>query len=416
MLRNPTIFIIVLILAIAQPLFVGASLTDDLQNEINQKRAQIQELEKQIVQFKQMLQTTQSQGATLKQQIARLETQIRKLEAEVRLTQIKISATSLKIQGLASDIVTKNVELEKQKNNLGQILRAIYEYDQESPFSLILENNNFSDFLSQVQYLNNLQNDVQKKLESVKELKAQLEAQKTESENQKAALEDLKSQLRGKNLVLDNQKDEKQDLLTTSKNQEKQYQAMVADLQKTRDQIEREIYLAEEKLRLAINPDSIPGAKKGILAWPFQDTMTQTYGCIVNAFARKSYPACNEGHGNGGFHNGIDIDADIGDPVRAALAGTISGVGNLGKYSYGKWITIKHDNGLTTLYSHLSAQSVAVGQKISTGQIIGYAGNSGYSTGSHLHFTVYATNTFSIQQKWFGPVPLGGSINPLIYL
>ncbi|MDD2730498.1 MAG: M23 family metallopeptidase, partial [Candidatus Portnoybacteria bacterium] len=79
-------------------------------------------------------------------------------------------------------------------------------------------------------------------------------------------------------------------------------------------------------------------------------------------------------------------------------------------------ITIKHGNGQTTLYGHLSAQMVSVGQKIYSGQIIGYMGSTGYSTGSHLHFSVFATNTFEIQQKWYGPVPLGGTVNPLSYL
>ena len=89
----------------------------------------------------------------------------------------------------------------------------------------------------------------------------------------------------------------------------------------------------------------------------------------------------------------------------------------MAKYAYGKWITIKHDNGLTTLYGHLSAQSVSVGQKVQTGNVIGYGGSTGYSTGSHLHFTVYATNTFHVEPNRYGyPTPLGGPLSPLLYL
>ena len=185
-------------------------------------------------------------------------------------------------------------------------------------------------------------------------------------------------------------------------------------MQKKQEQIENEIYEAEEKLRLAINPNSLPGAKNGLLLWPKTGTVTQGYGCIQTSFARRSYPACN--NKKGGYHNGIDLDADLGDPIRAAHDGVISGIGNLSRYSYGKWITINHQNGLTTLYGHLSAQSVAVGQTVKAGDIIGYAGSTGYSTGAHLHFTLYATNTFRIEQKSYGPVPLGGDLNPLLYL
>jgi len=394
---------------------VGAALTDDLQNEINQKQSQIQEMEKQIAQYQTMIKDTKNQGTTLKNEIYRMETQIKKLETEVRLTQTKISEASLKIKGLSSDISTQNIELEKQKNNISQILRQINEYDQNSPIELILSNTNFSDFLSQAQYVANLQEGVQQKLTSIKKLKVQLEEQKVQSEAQKTNLEGLKKELNGKTTVLDNQKDDKSDLLTTTKNQEKIYQASLVTLQKQRDQIENEIFLAEQKLRLAINQNSITGGK-GSLMWPVNNIQTQSYGCIVSSFARKSYPACNEGKGNGGFHNGLDLDGNTGDPVRATRDGTIAGVSNLGKYSYGRWVAITHNNGLTTLYGHLSAQSVSVGQKIKAGDIIGYMGSTGYSTGSHLHFSVFATNTFTVQQKWYGPVPLGGSVNPLLYL
>jgi len=398
-----------------QPTIIWAALTDDLQNEINQKQAQIEELEKQIAEYNKLVQSTKTQGATLKAEITRLGNQIKKLEAEIRLTQTKISQASLKIQGLTSDIETQNLEIEKQKNSLGQIIRSIDEYDQEDAFTIIFRTENLSDFLNQVQYLENLQSGVQEKLLAIRQLKERMEGQKTDYETQKTSLENLKNQLRGQGLVLDNQKGEKDDVLATTKNQEKQYQATLTTLQKQREQIENEIFAAEQKLRALINQSSIT-AGPGALLRPISGVITQTYGCIVTSFARRSYPACNEGKVNGGFHNGLDLDGNTGDPIIAARGGVVSGTGNLGRYSYGKWIAIKHDDGLTTLYGHLSAQMVSAGQSVTSGQVIGYVGSTGYSTGSHLHFTVFATNTFQIQQKWYGPVPLGGTINPLDYL
>lgn len=401
------ISIIATIALLAQPLAVWAETTQDLQNQIKEKQTQIQELETQIAQYRQMLKEQKNQSATLQQQISRIETQIKKLQAEIYLTQTKISETSLSIKTLNSDIQTKSIELERQKNSLAQIIRAIDEYDQESPFSLVLNNDNFSDFLNQVQYLTNLQDTVQLKLTEVKKLKEEMEAQKTEQEDHKAALEDLRQQLGGQSLVLASQKNVQNDLLSATKLKEKQYQATVDELQKQREQIEREIGSLEDKLRLMIDPDSIPPARSGVLAWPIKNIITQGYGpTSQTGFTNPVYT----------FHNGIDIDTEIGDPIRAALEGTIAGVGDNGKYAYGKWIAVKHENGLTTMYAHLSVQSVHVGQKVATGEIIGYAGNTGYSTGSHLHFTVYATNTFYTEQKWYGLLPLGGSINPLNYL
>lgn len=423
MFRNLLIFIVALIMAFGQPAFVFAQTTAELESEINQKQAQILELEKQIAQYKATLKNTQTQSATLKNAVAKMEAQIKKLETEIRLTQTKISQTTLKIQSLDSDITTQNVELEKQKNNLAQTILLLNEYDQTGPLELILGNGNFSDILNQAQYIANLQSSLQQKLVAIKELKSQLEEQKTQSEAQKAALQNLQTQLRGQTSVLDNQRDEQKDLLTTSKNQEKIYQASLSEVQKQRDQIEKEIYLAEEKLRLAINQNSIT-AGKGAFLWPVGSTsvLTQNYGCIHTAFARRTYQLCD--NKQGGYHNGIDIDGD-NDPIHVVRDGIVTGVGYLGYYdakkiwhsvAYGRYVTVKHNNGLTTLYAHLSAQSVNVGQQVKAGDIIGYMGTTGNSTGTHLHFTVYATNTFSFKQMYYGSLPQGGDINPLLYL
>ncbi len=400
--------------AILLPYFVVAADIDDLRKQIDSKQGEIQQLEKQIAAYKEQIKNQKSTASTLSKQISNMEAQIKKLQAEIQLTQTKISAASLKIEELKIDINARNIEIQKQKDNLSETIRAINDFDQETSIGLVLKNENFSDFLNQVQFIESLQQSLQAKLEEIKILKKELEDKKNDFEEQKSALENFRNDLSGKNLVLASQKDDKEDLLTQTKNQEKKYQAILSDLQKKRDQIDKEIFQIEEKLRLAIDPNSIPAAKKGLLVWPLKNDLTQGFGCIENKFAVRSYPDCNGG--KGGFHNGIDIGADVGDPVAVALDGTVAGIGNLGKYAYGKWIAVRHENGLTSMYAHLSVQSVSIGQKIKAGQVIGYAGSTGYSTGPHLHFTVYASTTFTIEQKSYGPLPVGGPVNPLSYL
>lgn len=85
-------------------------------------------------------------------------------------------------------------------------------------------------------------------------------------------------------------------------------------------------------------------------------------------------------------HRAIDIDGSTGDPIYAAAGGTVTFAGTSG--GYGKCILIKHSNGLTTRYAHLSSISVSSGDKVSSGEVIGRLGSTGRSTGSHLHFEV----------------------------
>ena len=93
--------------------------------------------------------------------------------------------------------------------------------------------------------------------------------------------------------------------------------------------------------------------------------------------------------------NAVDFNrsGDDGDPVAAAAAGRVSRVGNEGSTSYGRWIEIDHGAGHTTRYAHLSAQRVAVGDQVSPGQLIGNVGNTGGSTGPHLHFEERSNGT-----------------------
>lgn len=407
-IRLRKIIVLSLLIAImALPFFAIAQTAEELQKQIDDKQTQIKQLEQQIAAYQDQIKNHKSQESTLAKQISYLQTQIKKLKAEIKLTQIQISSTSLKIEQLSADITAKTAEIEKQKNNISETIRTINEYDQETPIELVLKNDTFSDFLNQAQSVENLQSGLKEKLDALKGLKGQLENQKSDYEDQKSQLEDLRNQLSGKNAALADQKDETNNLLIQTKNEEKKYQQILTALQKQQQQIQKDITALEDKLRLTINPNSIPGAHSGLLIRPVSGVITQTYGpTSQTGFVNDAYQ----------FHNGVDFAASIGTPVKAAADGVVKAIGNNGKYAYGKWIAIDHQNGLITLYAHFSGYAVSVGQKVKTGQVIGYAGSTGFSTGPHLHFTVYASTTFTTEQKWYGLLPLGGSINPMNYL
>ena len=86
------------------------------------------------------------------------------------------------------------------------------------------------------------------------------------------------------------------------------------------------------------------------------------------------------------MHYGLDVKVYVGDTIRAAFDGKVRVVKNQGRRGYGKYIVIRHDNGLETVYGHLSKQIVKVDQLVRAGEAIGLGGNTGRSTGSHLHF------------------------------
>ncbi|WP_251037841.1 M23 family metallopeptidase [Paenibacillus albidus] len=117
-----------------------------------------------------------------------------------------------------------------------------------------------------------------------------------------------------------------------------------------------------------------------VAEWPTQSRM------ISSSFGYRTDPF----KGSSAFHSGIDIAAPSGDPVYAALGGTVLAVDQQG--ARGKYIVIEHPGGLETWYMHLSGMNVTAGEKVRKGQNIGQIGSTGRSTGPHLHFQVVKHN------------------------
>ena len=125
-----------------------------------------------------------------------------------------------------------------------------------------------------------------------------------------------------------------------------------------------------------MNPNELSRILGSLFAYPVQ-------GRISSYFGERSDPFT----GVPNYHNGIDIVNRPGTPVLAAMAGTVAEVGF--NYNYGNYVIMKHSGQYQTLYGHLTRYLVARGQKLQQGQELGELGSTGYSTGPHLHFSIF---------------------------
>lgn len=387
--------------------FSRASIIDDLKKKIGDKEIELQELEKKAAAYKDSISQNKKEQKTLKGKIDVLTGQINYLETQIQITKTKADQANLLIEKLKLEIEKQIEAIETNKIYIASVIQKINEFDKISALEIIINNSGFSNIFNQNQHIETLQEEIQKNIDDIQLLKFKLESQQIEQEEKEAELEELKDDLSSKKNIVNSQKEEKKYILNKTKNQEKQYSALLSDVQRKREAIQKEVYELEEKLKYTIDPATIPVARPGLFDWPTQGRLTQKWGSTSETgFINDAYK----------FHNGIDIASSIGTPIYSAGDGKVAATGNNGQYAYGKWVAIDHENGLITLYAHLSLQSVTNGSVIKKGQRIGYMGSTGFSTGSHLHFTVYAKNTFQTTSRWFGLLPLGASINPFDYL
>jgi len=114
--------------------------------------------------------------------------------------------------------------------------------------------------------------------------------------------------------------------------------------------------------------------------WPVEGQITGSFGERIDPF-----------NGEGAFHSGVDIGSTYGHPIVAPADGVVTVTDTMG--GYGKTIMIDHGNGISTRYGHLSGFAVTAGQKVQRGDVIGYVGESGRSTGPHLHYEVRINDT-----------------------
>ena len=404
------------------PLFVahGDTITD-LKNKIAERNVAIADLEQEIAQYQKDIETTGKEARTLQNAIKSIDLEQKKLTAQVRLTENRITAVNLRLQELADQIDSKKGRINATEEALAQNIRNLADAEKKTLVQSMLSGATLSTIWGRVEDLERFQKSVHSDLNKTKELKADLEDTQAETEKNRQQLVSLRTQLSDQNLLLAQNKRAKNNLLATTKSKEVEYKKVLAQRIAKRNAFEQELLQFESQLKIAIDPSRLPATGSGVLSWPLSSVKVTQY------FGNTDFAKAGGYNGNG--HNGIDFKASVGTPVKAALSGVVRGTGNTDTVcagaSYGKWVLIEHGNGLSTLYAHFSLIKVSEGQTVSTEEVIGYSGDTGYATGPHLHFTVYATQGVKIMQRkssvcggtYTMPVAdLKAYLNPLSYL
>jgi len=389
----------------------------NLEQKINEKNEELKEINKLLSETEQNLVSTQQEKASLQNEVKKIENNVYQLNLNIKADGVVIEKLGFEVDSLSYDIRDIEISAEDMRFSIGNLLREIQRNSGTSFLSIFLKGDSLADSVLEAQNLSDLGVQLAVDVQRLAELKETLNLKIANVSQRKQEIASRQSNLKVRKNIVESEKETKKEILEQTKSQESLYQQQLEELRVKQDEIASAIAAIEDELRLKFDSSLLPNKRPGVFQWPVTPKSQGGKGIVTQHFGEVSSLY------RGKPHNGLDIGVPIGTPVFAGEDGEVLAVDNndvstWSKYQYGKYVLIEHGNNLATLYAHLSEQTVSVGQKVKRGDLIGYSGNTGYSTGPHLHFGLYWAP--SIIMKTVPParglVPVGVVIAPEDYL
>jgi murein DD-endopeptidase MepM/ murein hydrolase activator NlpD len=351
----------------------------------------------------------QSKIAAQRAQEQRLGTQIRGLTSQIKTLELQVGDVSSKLTALQNDLDLHQRRLDKLNalfhiqtlryralersyrlavERLDLRLVSMYKQNEPSAVDVVLAARNMEDVLSQLDYLGAVAKQDKRVAFAVADTKRQVKLARAKTADARTGVAQETRVIHARTMqqaLLRGQLLRNQDQLATARSG-KSHDLVITKAQ-VQDEIDESNALAQSSAALAAKirdaeaqsaaaaaagtetPAPEPQPNSGGLAWPVSAPITSPFG-----------------YRWGVLHAGIDLGAPYGAPIHAAGSGTVVWCGWMS--GYGNLVMIDHHNGLATAYGHQSRIAVGCNEQVSQGQVIGYVGSTGHSTGPHLHFEV----------------------------
>lgn len=320
------------------------------------------------------------------------------------------------------DYLDSEAELAEREIQYRDRLQAMFEFREKSALEVFLESDNLQGFFSNMELIRAIADYDQQMLTELEAARDDAELKHADAEAKRvaadavvvakqAAIDELRGQIErnteelvAAQAVLAARQAEEDEMLAESE----RIGTLIHELQVQKEQEEAEEEAAREAARRAAEEarlaaeEAARANRSGTMTWPVPSSRWLT--SPFQPDGRTDLP------GQTRPHMGVDIGAPYGSPVVAAAGGTVMVVyspwegQNTGGYGYGNYVVVNHHNGVATLYAHLKSTAVVLDQYVSPGEVIGYIGSTGNSTGPHLHFEVRVDGypVEPLQQQYIG--------------
>ncbi|HIT35802.1 MAG TPA: peptidoglycan DD-metalloendopeptidase family protein [Candidatus Faecousia intestinavium] len=380
------------------PMSARAASSSEIQKEIDA-------LEEQNAAIQRELDAIQSQYDENYSNMASTVEQKAAIDQEMTLLSNKIATTNEQIAAYSQMIADTQDQLEKAQEELRDLseqhrerIRVMEEKGNLTYWEVIFEANSFMDLLDRLNMVEEINEADRKRIEEMRIASDLVTATQLTLESEKQTLEESRVQLAADEEALEEKRAESDELLRELEKQSEEYERLMAESEILQDELMLEIAAKEKELaaakydeylaKLALQGENPPSDATWV-------TPVSGY-TLTSPFGMRVHPIL----GTSRMHNGIDMACAQGTPIYATRAGTVT-VASYQAGGAGNYVSINHLDGFASIYMHMTNYVVSAGQSVSQGQLIGYVGSTGLSTGPHLHFGISYAGTY---------------VNPLAYI
>lgn len=360
--------IVLSLLVIICILFTNVSIA---RSGLEEEREKLANYKKQLDNIKKNIVSVDKSAKEISSLIDSLNNDLANLQVEIKKTQSNISDLEKQIAQKEAEIKAKEAEIANRQDDVSLAIALSYQLSKISPVEIFYEGNDPEAVSKRITYISYIAHHTDNLMVQAEQDKKDLENYKAQLSSTKASLSKVLQEKQEREQILEEEVDMKNRLLK-SLEQKKTY--LLYQKSELEDEIEKE----EQLIQKLIEEAKQKGIYAGDFIWPISVKIV-----ITSKFGMRLHPIL----GVWRLHDGIDMAIPTGTPVKASATGTVTYVGSMS--GYGNVVILSHGENFSTLYAHLKSFAVKKGQVVKQGQVIAYSDNTGWSTGPHLHFSIY---------------------------
>ena len=413
------VMILTLVLSILPSSVFAAKSSSQIREEINGLKSEQEALRSQMSALEE---EQDANWESIEEMIAQKDN----IDQQINLLHTEIININEQITGYSLLIAEKQGELDEAQAKYDQLneenkerVRAMEEEGTMSYWSVLFKANSFTDLLDRLNMIEEIAEADERRLEEMDQAAKEVAEARETLEAEKVELEASRDELDASQVELDAKRAEADEILVELNAKERELEAQYNEMQEEEDALSASIAASEkayneakareeEEARraaaaaAAANGSSSNSGSSGSSSGSASGSGSAegwgqpcSYARLSSAYGWRVHPIT----GKNSFHNGVDLANSQGTPIYAVRSGTVTTTTYNSVYGY--YVTINHGDGYSSMYAHLTHYIVKSGQSVSKGQVIGYMGSTGWSTGPHLHFTIYYN---------------GSTVNPMNYI